>query len=50
LAARSDIAETILPPTGEKVSPTPPWPPELFGMRRERLPREIELIRVHLRA
>src|SRR5713101_6353551 len=48
LAARSDIVEVILPPAGERVSPPPSRPSELFGMREERVPREIELIRVHL--
>jgi hypothetical protein len=43
-AASSDIVEIILPPACEKVSPPPSCLPELFGMRRERLPREIELI------
>src|SRR5712692_9674231 len=48
LAASSDIVERILPPAGERVSPPPSRPSELFGMREERVPREIELIRVHL--
>jgi hypothetical protein len=48
LAARSDIVEGILPLAREALSPLPSWPPELFGLRKRRAPRETEPIRVHL--
>src|SRR6266851_4843660 len=40
LAERSDIVELILPSVGGRISPPPSRPPELFGMRKERAPRE----------
>src|SRR5260370_33246505 len=49
LAPRLDILELILPSVGERVSPRPSRLFELFGMRRERVPREIELVRVYLK-